>query len=138
MAVEHKRPVDWPMVDMAEVVYYPQYFDLAHRFFEESWGEICGINYATLTLQDRVGFPAVKTDAEHLAPLRYGDTICCKLWVSNLGDKSCTWSYEFTNQEGVLVWRATVVTVCVDLDSFKSIIIPKKLAEGLEKCSLES
>ena len=73
MAVILTRRVDFPMIDLAQVVFYPEYFDLAHRFFEESWQEICGISYPIITQDMNLGFPAVHTSADHLAPLRYGD-----------------------------------------------------------------
>ena len=82
MAIGLQRRVDFPMIDLAQVVYYPEYFDLAHRFFEESWEHICGIPYPVMTQKMHLGFPAVHTSADHLAPLRYGDTVHCKLWRS--------------------------------------------------------
>ena len=33
------------MVDLANIAYYPRIFDLAHRFFESVWPEICGQTY---------------------------------------------------------------------------------------------
>lgn len=38
-----ERRVDFPMVDLARIVYYPRFWDMAHRFYEESW-EISGEN----------------------------------------------------------------------------------------------
>ncbi|HIF04247.1 MAG TPA: acyl-CoA thioesterase [Candidatus Poseidoniales archaeon] len=134
MAIELSRRVDFPMVDMAKVVYYPEYFDLAHRFFEESWDEICGINYATLTQEMHVGFPAVRTEANHVAPLRYGDVITCKMWIESVGDTSVTWRYQFSNADG-LCWDATVVTVCCDLRTFAKQTVPAELAAALRNCS---
>ena len=134
MAVVLRRRVDWPMVDVAQVVYYPQYFDLAHRFFEESWDTICGFDYPTLTTIRKLGFPAVHTEGEHLAPLRYGDEVVCTLWIEQVGTKSCTWRYSFENQDGLLAWAGRVVTVCVDLNNFESIPIPEEIAESLRVC----
>jgi YbgC/YbaW family acyl-CoA thioester hydrolase len=134
MAVVLRRRVDWPMLDVASVVFYPQYFDLAHRFFEEAWEPICGIDYPTLTGKMRLGFPAVRTESDHVAPLRYGDEIVCKLWIEKVGTKSCTWCYQFENQNGLLCWNGKVVTVCVDLDNFESKPIPAELAENLRSC----
>ena len=134
MAVVLRRRVDWPMLDVAKVVFYPQYFDLAHRFFEESWQHICAIDYPTLTLEMKVGFPAVRTEGEHLAPLRYGDEIVCTLWIEKVGDKSFTWRYKFANQNGLQVWDGRVITVCVDLDTFESMSIPSELADSLRTC----
>lgn len=134
MAVVLRRRVDWPMLDVASVVFYPQYFDLAHRFFEEAWEPICGVDYPTLTGKMRLGFPAVRTESDHVAPLRYGDEIVCKLWIEKVGTKSCTWRYQFENQDGLLCWNGKVVTVCVDLDNFESKPIPAELAENLAAC----
>ena len=37
MAVTLERRVDYPMIDNANIAYYPRIYDLAHRFFEEAW-----------------------------------------------------------------------------------------------------
>ena len=34
MAVQLERGVDFPMVDLANIAYYPRIFDLAHRFLK--------------------------------------------------------------------------------------------------------
>ena len=131
MPLNFSRRIDFPMVDLAGIVYYPVYWDLAHLFFELSWEKICGINYPKILQDLKLGFPAVKNECEFLAPLKYGDTVNCKIWISDVGNKSCTWEYEFTNQNMEKVWIATVVTVCVNMDTFESINIPKDLAESL-------
>ena len=131
MPLNFSRRIDFPMVDLAGIVYYPVYWDLAHRFFELSWEKICGINYPKILQDLKLGFPAVKNECEFLAPLKYGDTVSCKIWISDVGNKSCTWEYEFTNQNMKKIWLAKVVTVCVNMDTFESINIPKDLAESL-------
>ena len=93
MSLELSRRVDWPMIDPAQVVYYPVYWDLAHRFFEESWEKICGISYPVIINEHRLGFPAVSTSSTHHSPLRYGDTVCCILSVSKVGKSSTVWNY---------------------------------------------
>tara|TARA_B100000287_G_scaffold410829_1_gene439683 strand:+ start:315 stop:728 length:414 start_codon:yes stop_codon:yes gene_type:complete len=131
MSLNYSRRIDFPMVDLAGIVYYPVYWDLAHRFFELCWEEICGINYPKIIQELKLGFPAVKNECEFLAPLKYGDTVNCKIWISDVGNKSCTWEYEFTNQNMEKVWIATVVTVCVNMETFESINIPSNLAVSL-------
>ncbi len=122
------------MVDLANVVYYPKFFDIAHRFFEESWEKIWGVEYSQMILDLRLGFPVVTSDADFVAPLRYGDYVTCKLWIEEVGTSSCVWQYRFTNQSGDLVWKARIVTVCVDLDSFDKRNIPTELADSLRSC----
>ena len=48
MAFTSQRRVDFPMIDMARIIYYPQFWDLAHRFYEESWEHSCGMHYNTI------------------------------------------------------------------------------------------
>ena len=134
MAVTLRRRVDFPMVDIANIVYYPEYWDLAHRFFEESWEEICGIDYPTLTGEKKLGFPAVHNECDFHAPLVYGDIITCKLWISNVGNKSCKWEYEYYNQREELVWSANVVTVCANMDNMQTLEIPDWLSDKLNEC----
>ena len=135
MAIELQRRVDFPMIDLAEVVYYPEYFDLAHRFFEESWEQICGIAYPVITQQMHLGFPAVHTSSDHLAPLRYGDIVHCKLWIESVGSSSIIWKYQFRNQDEMLCWTARVVTVCVDMQTFEKQDVPADIADALRKCT---
>ena len=135
MAIMLQRRVDFPMIDLAQVVYYPEYFDLAHRFFEESWGQICGIAYPIITQEMHLGFPAVHTSADHLAPLRYGDIVHCKLWIESVGNSSIIWRYQFLNQNKTLCWDARVVTVCVDMQTFEKRDVPNDIADALRKCT---
>ena len=135
MAVILQRRVDFPMIDLAQVVFYPEYFDLAHRFFEESWEEICGISYPVITQEMHLGFPAVHTSADHLAPLRYGDEVVCKLWIESVGNSSIVWRYLFYNQDEVLCWDARVVTVCVNMKNFEKMSVPDEIADALRKCT---
>tara|TARA_B110000438_G_C15662982_1_gene584798 strand:- start:431 stop:844 length:414 start_codon:yes stop_codon:yes gene_type:complete len=135
MAVRFTRKIDFPMVDLAGIVYYPVYWDLAHRFFEQFWEENCSINYPKMIQELGIGFPVVKNECDFLAPLRYGDTVNCKLWISEIGTKSCTWKYAYTNQDNMELWNATVVTVCANLNTLESIAIPQKLYDALESCS---
>ena len=138
MAVRLERGVDFPMVDLANIVYYPRIFDLAHRFFEDSWIPICDIRYADLLLVRKLGFPVVHVESDFLAPLRYGDTITATIWIDRVGETSCTWQYQFHNQESELLWTSTQVTVCVDMNSMNRISIPEDLRQGLEACKRDS
>ncbi len=125
------------MLDPAEVVYYPEYWDLAHRFFEESWQSITGIDYPAIIGQRRLGFPVVSNEATFDAPFRYGETIHCTLWVESVGTSSTVWRYLFEGESGEQRWTAKVVTVCVDMDSFERRAIPDDIAEALRGCGMD-
>ena len=125
------------MLDNANIAYYPRIYDLAHRFFEESWEKMCGISYPEMINEKRIGFPIVHIETDFVSPIRYGDSITATIWISKVGVKSCTWKYKFHNQNGVLLWSSEQVTVCVSMDSMKSIEIPDYLRTGLEACGNE-
>jgi YbgC/YbaW family acyl-CoA thioester hydrolase len=137
MAVKLTRRVDYPMLDNANIAYYPRIYDLAHRFFEESWEKMCGISYPEMINQKRIGFPIVHIETDFVSPIRYGDSVTATIWISKVGIKSCTWKYEFHNQNGILLWSSEQVTVCVNMDSMKSVEIPDYLRTGLEACGNE-
>ena len=137
MAVKLTRIVDYPMLDNANIAYYPRIYDLAHRFFEESWEKMCGISYPEMINEKRIGFPIVHIETEFIAPLRYGDDVTATIWISKVGTKSCTWQYRFHNQNEELLWKSEQVTVCVDMDSLQSLVIPDYLRTGLEDCKDE-
>ena len=137
MAVQLSRRVDFPMLDMAGIGFYPRIYDLAHRFFEDSWREMCGVDYPHIIGEMKIGFPVVDIKSEFHSPFRYGDTVTAKIWISKIGSKSCTWQYRFTNQNGELLRSSEQITVCVSMTDMSSMVIPDTLLKGLEDCSDE-
>ena len=131
MAVQLARRVDYPMLDNANIAYFPRIYDLAHRFFEECWEPMCGISYPEMIGVRRIGFPVVHIETDFVAPLCYGDTVHATIWLTKVGTTSCTWAYEFHNQKQELLWTSSQVTVCVDMDSLQSQEIPEYLRTGL-------
>jgi len=137
MAVRLTRRVDFPMLDMAGIAFYPRIFDLAHRFFEEAWNEICGFDYSHIIGEMKIGFPVVDIKSEFHLPFRYGDSVTATIWISKVGNKSCTWQYRFHNQNKDLLWSSEQVTVCVSMIDMTSLVIPDSLRNGLEACTDE-
>ena len=85
MAVRLSRRVGFPMLDLAGIAFYPRIYDLAHRFFEESWEEMCGVGYPHILQEMKIGFPVVDIKSEFHSPFRYGDTINATIWISKVG-----------------------------------------------------
>lgn len=134
MTFTSSRRIDFPMVDLAGIAYYPKFWDLAHRFFEESWHYTCNLHYNEVLQKHKIGFPLVHSEASFLHPLKYGDTVFCKINVSNIGNSSITWSYELSNQDGKVCWSAIQTTVCTNMDSItEKTNVPDWIREGLEK-----
>ena len=59
MSISLTRKVDFPMLDLAGIAYFPRIYDLAHRFFEDAWLEICGVSYPYIINEMKIGFPVV-------------------------------------------------------------------------------
>ena len=138
MAFTSQRRVDFPMIDMARIIYYPQFWDLAHRFYEESWEHSCGMHYDTILHEHSIGFPLVHSDAQFLHPLAYGDTVHCTITVPRIGNTSISWRYEFRNQDDVLCWTSDQVTACVDMENVKQkVTVPDWMREGLARLAPE-
>tara|TARA_B100000676_G_scaffold15477_1_gene13792 strand:+ start:1217 stop:1633 length:417 start_codon:yes stop_codon:yes gene_type:complete len=138
MAFVSERRVDFPMVDLAKIVYYPRFWDLAHRFYEESWEYSCGMHYNTILSEHKIAFPLVHSDTQFLHPVSYGDTIRCTLTVPKIGNTSINWRYEFHNQDGILCWASDQVTVCTDMSEVQSkMAVPDWMREGLAKLAPE-
>ena len=131
MAVELSRRVDYPMLDGANIAYYPRIFDLAHRFFEEAWEPMCGVSYPEMINNRKIGFPVVHVETDFIAPLRYGDIIHATIAIKRVGTSSVTWNYRLYNQDETLLWVSSQVTVCVDMDSLESQPVPDDLRQGL-------
>ncbi len=134
MAVTVKRRVDFPMVDMANITYYPRIYDLAHRCFEEAWFEICGVEYATLVTERNLGYPVVDITSTFQGPLRYGRTAVMTMWIESVGTTSVVWQYRLEDDLGQAVWTSRQVTVGVDMRTMKPCTVPDDLREGLSAC----
>ena len=84
MVFTSSRRIDFPMVDLAGIAYYPRFWDLAHRFYEESWEHTCDMHYNVILNEHRIGFPLIHSEATFHNPLKYGDIAQCKLSIKEI------------------------------------------------------
>ena len=133
MAIHLERKVEFSMVDLAQIAYYPRIFDLAHRFFEQTWPSICGQEYPHIIYERRLGFPVVHVESSFLHPIAYGDTVSAKISIQHIGNTSLKWHYQFSNQHGQDLWASSQTTVCVDMDSMQPTVIPDDIRQGLQQ-----
>lgn len=130
-------PVRFADVDHAGIVYYPRFFHYFHVAFEELFRQRMGARaYVDLLDNDRVGFPAVRAEADYQAPLKFGDTAEIAVTVERMGKTSITFAYVVRRQEdGVQCATGKVVCAVVDLDKFKSTAVPERIATLLADLS---
>lgn len=124
--------------DPAGVAYYPRIFELVHRAME-TYFDACGVPYAQLIRERRLGVPTVALEATFSAPMRQGDLIEIEVAVVQVGSRSARWRFRFgrTEADGTRTACATIdkVVALVELGgeglAGRAIAWPPELAEAL-------
>ena len=129
--VREKR-VRFHHCDPAGIVFYPQYFVMVHELMEDWFTEALGEDYAALVREKGRGMPAVKVEAEFLAPNPLGDVITFELAVAKLGASSVTVRVE-GRARGLTCIRASAVIVHSSLKPLKALPFPDELRARMER-----
>ncbi len=129
--VREKR-VRFHHCDPAGIVFYPQYFVMIHELMEDWFTEALGVDYAALVRDHGLGMPAVRVEAEFLAPNPLGDVIAFELSVAKLGASSMTIRVE-GSARGALCVRASVVVAHSSLHPLKAVAFPEALRASLAR-----
>lgn len=133
MAFSTRIPVRFGDADPAGLVYYPILLHYCHAAMEEFFAARCGIGYARLVAEERLGFPTVNVRAEFFAPFVYGDEVEVEVWVSRAGRSSATFEYRLRRAaDGALCASATLVQVATILDELRPIALPEDLRRAFE------
>jgi 4-hydroxybenzoyl-CoA thioesterase len=120
--------------DPAGLVYYPVLFHYCHAAMEEFFAARCGVSYARLMSESRLGFPTVNARAEFDAPFVYGDVAEVEVFLSRVGRSSATFEYRL-RRAGDPAPRAsaTLVQVAMNLDTRRPVEIPADLRAEFDK-----
>jgi 4-hydroxybenzoyl-CoA thioesterase len=118
--------------DPAGIIYYPQYFMLAHDCKEDWFRDGVGYPLKQMITIDRRGFPIVKLEAEFVRASRLGDDLEFEITVRAIGATSLKVDYRCVCGEEERV-RIKSVLVMTDLDSGLAVPIPDWLRERLTK-----
>src|SRR2546423_6017001 len=131
MPFSTRIPVRFGDADPAGLVYYPVIFHYLHIAMEEFFAARCGISYAQLMRDERIGFPTVNVQAEFFVPLVYGDEAEVELFVSRVGRSSATFQYSVRRvSDAVVCARSTQVQVAMNLDTRRAVAIPAKYRDA--------
>ena len=79
--------------DPAAIVYFPDFFDLAHATMEDWLREGVGCALPDLIRQRRVGTPTVGIHCDFIKPVAMGETLRYELRVRKLGSASVQLEY---------------------------------------------
>ena len=127
-------PVRFGDCDPAGLVYYPVLFHYCHAAMEEFFAARCGVPYARLVSERRLGFPTVNVRAEFHAPFVYGDEAEVEVWVSAVGRTSATFEYRLRRaSDRALCATATHVQVLMNLDERRAVPLSDSLRRALEE-----
>ncbi len=121
--------------DPVGIVYFPRYFDWFHQTMEAWFGEALGVDYHVLLR--RHGLPAVHTEADYAAPVRFGDRVLVELRLGHLGRSSLRLDYRVVGTDGVLRATGSTTTVLIGTDPsaadhMQPVPIPGPLRSALE------
>lgn len=144
-AFRHAIPIGFSDVDHAGIVYYPVFFHYFHLTLEAFFRERLGSrSYVKLLDEERVGFPAVSTQCEYKAPLRFGDIADVEMSIDRLGERSITFRFRVYRRpepesngagvgtEPVLAAEGSTTSAVIDMDAFRAKVIPDSLRRLFE------
>lgn len=113
------------------IVFFGNYFRLAHRALESYFPEI-GIPWSEWFKNDEFGVPLRHAEAEYVKPLRPGQTFEAKIEVLHLGESSVQFSYEFLGSEGESLARLKTSHVFISRKNKQKQAIPETLRLRLQ------
>lgn len=119
-------------VDPAGIAYFPRIYDYLHDVFEELWEQHVGERYYRILCDQKIGFPLVHSEVDFRHPLRFGDRPIVRVSCFKLGRSSLGLRYVFQLGDEVCV-EARQTTVCVELESMKSLDMPAQWRRRFEK-----
>lgn len=133
MTFSSAQKIRFDDVDGAGIVYYPRFFHMCHKAFEDFFDELGPLTYPRIISEWRRGFPTVQTEGTYTAPLKYGDLAHVKVMVEHIGNTSLKTRYHVVRaHDGVTAFNGLVTTVFVNLDNFRPTRIEGELLAFLQ------
>ena len=134
MPFETQITIAFGDTDPAGLVYFPNILHYCHLAMERLFAEHCHREYSSLIKDDNLGFPTVRSNAEFLVPIVYGDTILVEIRTLEIGNSSLKLQYSIRRtSDGVLCSRVDQVHVAMNLSSRRSTAIPPTIRRELEQ-----
>ncbi len=128
----HDHLIRFAHCDPAAIVYFPDFFDLAHSTMEDWLREGVGCALPDLIRQRRIGTPTVNIQCDFIKPVRMGETLRYELRVLKLGGASVQLRYTGT-KGGAECLRISQTIVFMNLDTQTAVSIPEDLRPRIER-----
>lgn len=123
MTFTSRQDVRFAHVDAAGIVFYPRYFEMLNAAVEDYFAQDVGVDFRTMHMDQGLGVPTVKLEAEFVAPSRLGDALDFGLAAARVGRSSLDLAITVRCSEEVR-FRARAVLVCMDLTTGRSVEWP--------------
>lgn len=123
--------VPFDEADGEGIVFFGNYFRLAHRAFE-AYLPTVGIKWEEWFDHPQWGVPLRHVEADYLKPLKPGDEYEVDIRVADMGESSVHFTYEFTCK-GAVMAKLKTSHVFVSRPEMKKIPLPTTLVERLKK-----
>ena len=123
------RKVDFYDCDPAGILFFANIFRFAHSAYEEMLKNFkLDDDYFS---SDEFVIPIIKSEAEFIKTISFGDTLRIMLHASQVKNSSFELTYEFRNMEQLTVARVKTVHVFVKKQTFEKTELPEKLRKKL-------
>jgi len=133
---EVEKTIRFHHCDPAGIVFFPQYLVLCHEVIEDWIESGIGVGYSNLLRTRGLGTPTVRLQTEYLARSSFGDRLRFRLGVRKLGNSSMTLSI-CADMKGEERMRTEIVTVMVDVATFRPVRIPDDIRTAMQRYALE-
>jgi 1,4-dihydroxy-2-naphthoyl-CoA hydrolase len=133
MAFFTTHTVRFADIDAAGIAFFSRMYEWSHFAYEEALASV-GLPLMDLLETSEVLMPLVHSEADYKAPCRLGDKLSIAVVIETSTQRSVTWKFTFTGEDGKL--RGVVRLVCVPVSrEFKPV---KGMPEGWVKLFREA
>ncbi len=126
-----KMQIPFDEADGEGIVFFGNYFRIAHRAFEQ-FVPLIGITWLEWFKHSEIGVPLRHVEADYLGPLRPGDQIEIHIRIADMTESSVRFTYEFRDHTGRPTSKLATTHVFADRKTFKKVSIPSYFREKLE------
>jgi 4-hydroxybenzoyl-CoA thioesterase len=126
-----ERLIRFSDCDPAGIVFYPQYFVMFNGLVEDWVEEELKVGYRRLIVEQRIGLPTVRLEADFSAVSRMGDRVWLGLRVERMGTRSLTLALHCHDAGGETRMRMRQVLVTTSLDTHRAVEIPQAMREAI-------
>jgi YbgC/YbaW family acyl-CoA thioester hydrolase len=127
----YSTPVKLHHIDAAGMMFFAQFFYLAHDGYEAFLAEISFD--LRRVLQEDFLIPLAHAEADYKLPVKIGDELTFEIRVDRIGETSFTLSYRVVNQKGEAVAALKTIHTTLSKSTRQPIPLPPELKEALQR-----